>query len=232
MHKKLLLLELKGFGRHFAIGYYDAVKDIFCTWSGFMHTDSYSYEEMNLDGTGLFCILPPSFVQHKGSRLLKGYIPLKDAVIKVHEEKRRIEDIDEYLDSRFCGYCVPHLLCTRDGRVIVSGTSCFCESGNQFEVFTPSEINGHIYHSGSPVPREDIHYVVDLTKLDYVQNPVRMADADRLFDAIRKNDLEYMQQGDVMVCIKDTIERYFGNICWDHKELEASMAAEQEKKNL
>lgn len=214
MYKKLLLLELKGFGRPFTIGYYDAVQDVFCTWSypGFIQTKDSKYEEMQIEDTGLYCILPRQFIHQRGGRTLKGYMPLKNALIRMFERKMRIEDIENYLDGEhFCGYCVPHLLCLKNGHILVSETSCFCDDGNQFSAFSPSEINGNIYHSSGQVPREDIHYAVNLTELGYAVRPHRMTDADMLFNEIKKNDLSYMQQSDIMACIKDVIERNFGN---------------------
>lgn len=35
---------------------------------------------------------------------------------------------------------------------------------------------------------------------------MRLIYADTLFSRIRKNDLEFMQQGDIMACIKDVID--------------------------
>lgn len=36
---------------------------------------------------------------------------------------------------------------------------------------------------------------------------MRLIDADALFEAIKRNDLEFMQQSDLMVCLKDIIDR-------------------------
>lgn len=222
IHEELLLLELKApVGRHFTIGYYDAVMDVFCTWSypGFIQTEDSNYDEMNIKKKGLRCVLPKAFELKKGARLIKGYDLLSNILDEIYEKDMLIEDIDGYLENT--SYCIPHLLWLKNGRIIISETSCFCESGNQFEAFSPSKINGSIYHSGGPVPRDHIDYAVDLTNLEYEEDQTvpRMADVDKLFEAIRKNDLAYMQQVDVMICIRDTIERYLGNPFWDQGSL-------------
>ena len=36
---------------------------------------------------------------------------------------------------------------------------------------------------------------------------MRLIDADKLFEEIKHNDLEFMQQEDVMTCIKDIVDR-------------------------
>lgn len=36
---------------------------------------------------------------------------------------------------------------------------------------------------------------------------MRLIDADKLFEEIKCNDLEFMQQAEVMTCIKDIIDR-------------------------
>ncbi len=36
---------------------------------------------------------------------------------------------------------------------------------------------------------------------------MRLIDADALFEAMKHNDLEFMQQADLMICLKDIIDR-------------------------
>ncbi len=213
MHEKILLLELNGvIGRHFTVGYYDAVMDIFCTWSypGFMQTDQTNYEERQVDDLGIYCIMPRAFEIHKGSRLIKGYAPLGEILDEIYQPGMVIDDIDTYLESS--KYCTPHLLYMNDDRIIISEVSCFCEVGNQFEAFTPTKINGMNYTSGGPVPRDAIRYAIDLRNLGYEEasETSRMVNADKLYKAFQGQDLSYMQQADIMDCIKDTIERQIG----------------------
>ena len=36
---------------------------------------------------------------------------------------------------------------------------------------------------------------------------MKLIDADKLFEDLKKEDLEFMQQADLMICIKDIIDR-------------------------
>lgn len=170
MHEKLLLLEQGvAIGRSFAIGYYDAIMDVFriCSSPGFLQTEDSDYDERPIADTlrGIRCVLPKQFMRSKGPRLLKGFQPLEEAIVEIHRRGIGRTDITGLLENT--KYCIPYLLELNNGSVLVSETCRFAEKGNQFEAFCPTCINGATYHSGSPIPRDTILYATCLDCYGY-----------------------------------------------------------------
>lgn len=170
MHKRLLLLETKPrIVREFAIGYYDAVGDVFkvCR-SGFQHTESNHYDEMQVTSPthwydDYYCIMPRNFLRSNGPRVLMSFMLMHNALARMRDEDMFNSDIDTVIEKS--GYATLYLLVTTDRRIFISDVGSFVEPvGKQFSAYSPSEINGGIYHVRGPVPRETIRYAVNLLK--------------------------------------------------------------------
>lgn len=163
--EQILLLQMKShIGKRFAIGYYDAVNDVFCIWySPFMHTKDYRYEERSVSGriyNNHYCIMPRKFEHRVGPRRLLYFLPMEDVLADMEDRGLFREDMDKILSDSKCG--CPYLLCTVDNRVIISEIGNFVTDGKQFTACCPSCINGNIYHAHSVLSKDEIRYAVDL----------------------------------------------------------------------
>lgn len=129
--------------------------------------DQYCKECMH---PGYYCIMPDKFVVHIGTRCIKGFMTMDDALTEMIERDLFIDDPAKVLDADVkCKYCKYYLLVLTDNRILIGETSCFCKSGDQFAAFSPTDIRGTIYHMSGPVPREQIQYVVNLEELGGIQ---------------------------------------------------------------
>lgn len=171
VHERLLLLEVPaGVGRQFAIGYYDAVWDVFCIcYSGFQQTEYGRYEERRITDstfkhcqiTRYKCIMPKEFTHSRGPRCIKGFMFLDEALILMRERNMFNEQIDEILKTP--AFNIPYLLVMRYDCIIISDMGSFVgQEGAQFSACSPSNINGNIYHMKGVVPRNMIQYAVNL----------------------------------------------------------------------
>lgn len=170
MHQQLLLLETTiGIGRQFAIGYYDAIYDVFqICYSGFQQTEGHHYEERKLNGVydRYYCIMPKEFTGSRGPRCIIGFMLLHDALTSIGDRDLFDSDINMVIENAKCS--TPYLLITNDNRIFISEVGTFMEPiGRQFGAFCPSNIgNGHVYHAKRPVSRETIRYAVNLLEFD------------------------------------------------------------------
>lgn len=214
MHKKMLLLEMQSvFKRQFAVGYYDAVMDVFCVcMSPFLNIlGNKPYKELFISKIGAYIAMPYEFIRYVGPKCITGFMPIEDAIFEIESRNLNVMDIDPMVEESL--YHTPYLVYTNDNRIVITEVSCFCDHGKQFCINSPQNINGNIYHMSSMLPRNMVRYAVDLTKLEYQPEKTksRMVDADVLLEELKKNDLSFMQQADIIECIKDTIERQCKN---------------------
>lgn len=117
---------------------------------------------------GYWCIMPRAFEIVIGARCAKGFMTMDDVLEETQRRGLIIDSLETVLDEKG-GYTVQYLLVLKDDRVLIGEKSCFCEAGNQFSAFSPSEVNGSIRHISGPVPRELIDYVVRLEDLEGVR---------------------------------------------------------------
>lgn len=160
---------------------------------------------------GYWCIIPRVFETVIGKRCIKGFMSMDDVLEEAKNRDLLIDDLESVLDEKG-GYTVQYLLILKDNQILIAEKSCFCVVGNQFAAFSPSEVNGNIHHISSAVPREQIACVIKLEKLgvnnESINNENRLVNVDELYKDIAAMDLSYMQQGDVLECIKDCMERH------------------------
>lgn len=195
MHERMLLLQMKvGIGAHFAIGYYDAVHDVFRTiiGEGHLSIEQNLYDERPVSGSyadrkrwksfsrnqerfhaecaypEYWCIMPREFEIAIGTRCIKGFISMDDVLEEAEAQDLFIDDLTAILDEKD-GYTVQYLLILKDNRILIAEKAGFCNVGNQFAAFSPSEVNGYIRHISGPVSREQIKYAVKLEKLEGVR---------------------------------------------------------------
>ena len=193
MHERMLLLQMKSnIGKSFALGYYDAVNDVFniCT-SGYQNTENHKYDERHVSGNysdheywhkskyfehdwnncmypNYYCIMPEQFTNKVGTRRILGFMTMDDVLTEMKEKDMFIERINEILDGN-PKYSIPYLLCTKDRRFTISDIGCFCKVGNQFSGCRPCNIKRSIYHLSCSIPRDTIQYVAKLEELDGIQ---------------------------------------------------------------
>lgn len=165
MHEKLLLLDVKSyFDNSFAIGYYDAIHDVFTLcMSPYVHAENYYYNERKVDDkyyNNYYCIMPAQFMCCVGPRFIKTFAMLNDVLDDMGDRNMFDDDIDKILETPH--YAIPYLLCTKDNRIMVSNMSLFCEYGTQFSAFSPVNIKGDIRHINGAVDRDILRYAVNL----------------------------------------------------------------------
>lgn len=163
---QMLLLELQSnYMCKFALGYYNMIHDVFDIWAlPYMHTREYKYNERLLDEkhySDHYCIIPSEFAQIVGTRYIRSFMMLNDALDDMKDRKMFDDNIDQVIDKHH-GWD-PYLLCTKDKRILISDVGCFCDIGNEFEAYSPVKINDSIYHIKRSLNRNTIQYAVDLT---------------------------------------------------------------------
>lgn len=164
MHEKTLLMRMNTVTCPFAVGYYNAIHDIFYVCcSPFINTENYYYDEHPVGGryySDHKCIMPKQFLLAKGPKTISEVMLMDDALADMEDRNLFNNDIDRILLSE--KYLQPYMVITKDKHIIITHISAFYNYGTQFSGFEPSEINGTTYHCSSILPKDDIQFAVNL----------------------------------------------------------------------
>lgn len=203
LHEKVLLLEMNGtLFQKFAIGYYDAIRDVFHVWeSGHLPSDGYLCGEWPVGEPyeGIWCPMPKKSSQEVGERRIKSWMEMPAALDDMKKLDVMEEDMDKVLEKSGC--CQQYLVCTDDWKLTICEVSSFTGHGKGFGAFMPATVNELLYHMNSLVPKSRIRYAVNLAEWHAKSRNAmfrKKVDAERLLIRMKGNDLSYMQQEDIM----------------------------------
>lgn len=182
MHERMLLLQMKvNLGVSFAVGFYNAVDDVFCVCTGsFQQTKGHRYDERPAGGnyanhekykdrekenpelfSDTYCIMPKGFSRAMGSRRIISYMPMDEALTFMTEHDLFDWNVPNILKKPH--YSTPYLLWTVDDRVLVANIGAFVGSGPQFSACSPVKFReGDVRHGYGPVPVKTILCVANL----------------------------------------------------------------------
>lgn len=181
MHGKLLLLKLNtNIGDRFAIGYYDAINDVFhVCYSPFIDTVKYEWERKRVND-GLYCshycVMPDSYTHVKGPHKFTHYLPLDHVLTFIDRNHMQELDVADVLAE--AKYSVPYLVCTKDLTICTTETRNTLKGGTELDLCEPVDVNGQRMYMHGIMPRNAILYVVDLTMFYKVTQYQESAETD------------------------------------------------------
>lgn len=167
MHGKLLLLKLHtNINDKFAIGYYDAISDVFrICYSPFINTIKYEWERKRVND-GLYCshycVMPDSYTHVKGPRKFTHYLPLDHALTFIDRNHMQELDVADVLAE--AKYSAPYLVCTKDLTICATETRSTLKGSTELGLCEPVDVNGQRMYMHGIMPRNAILYVVDLAR--------------------------------------------------------------------
>ena len=136
LHEKVLLLEMNGtLFQKFAIGYYDAIRDVFHVWeSGHLPSDGYLCGEWPVGEPyeGIWCPMPKKSSQEVGERRIKSWMEMPAALDDMKKLDVMEEDMDKVLEKSGC--CQQYLVCTDDWKLTICEVSSFTGDGERIIV--------------------------------------------------------------------------------------------------
>lgn len=212
LHGKFLLLRAASEKMAYMFGYYDAVDDIFYVirrpYMAPENTDDQDYRKISVitgERETIYCLCPKMFEKPMGMRAFDSFMRLGDALDSMEKMNAFRTDIENILKEP--EHLCPYLVITNDNKICISSIGSFNISGNQFVMCIPNTEKTEDMQCDRVLSRDRIRAVVNLADWEkHSQN--RLADIDELYKDIAAMDLSYMQQGDVMECIKDCMERH------------------------
>lgn len=148
LHNKVLLLKMNSLqDDDFAVGYYDAVRDVFqICMAPFICTADYRNREFPVGGEfdGFYCSMPNEFTNAYGPRTISEYLLMPEALIAMKDRNLFCYDIDRVLRSAESG--VPYLVRTKDNRIMVLKTGDYAQGilpvGEIYSVVNLMEFRG------------------------------------------------------------------------------------------
>lgn len=221
MHGRILLLRASLQKTVYMLGHYDAVDDIFyVTRLPYMvpeNTDDEKCSKMSVSADertisvytdewkDICCLCPKALEKPMGMLAFDSFMQLRDVLCSAKKMNAFRTDIENIL--REFEHTGPYLVITNDKKICISTIESFNISGEQFTMCVPNESKTEAVQAHRILPKERIQAVVDISKWEK-SSQNRLADVDELYKDIAVMDLSYMQQDDVMICIKDCMERH------------------------
>lgn len=226
MHDKVLLMKTNNDNMYrYVLGIYNKHNDIFHIWKGpYMNVTEYPWENLSAYGTNPYdeimakatktdidvkCVMPKGLSIPAGAGIFASFMPLGDAIDFMLAKNLCQNEMDKVLKK--AKNFEQYLVLTKSGRLCISYVGLYTnDKKEQFTMCTPEVVNHSVYHAHGVMPVDMIDYVVNLAEWES-QYENRLADVDELYEDIRKMDLDYMSQADVMACIRDCMERHLRN---------------------
>lgn len=208
--KKVLLTH---YGSHtagpdYALALYDTGRDVFYTINApFVNEDKQVYPVTDVDTCMgmVHCVMPDSFKIGMGEGKFDCCMLLSDVIKSIEDMRMFSDDLEKELANG--SYRDNYLIITNDWELCISSKGDFVETGEQFTMCTPDNINGGIYHAHKSMPRGMIWRVANLT--DWHKRVERCtANIYRLYDEFCKLELENLGRKEITETLRNCMENY------------------------